>query len=192
MTTNHDSLTVDTWAQVPNERLLAQPWLATVLRWTDQPDLAPTSVADMLSAYDAAGVDRALICGWWGPSGVLISNDEVAATVAEAPERFHGVAAVRELRRAVLELGFVALRVVPWLWNLPPDDRRYYPQYAACVERRVRRIVERGRRAGSTVRRAQNPASDAGAHRVGVHRHAERGRPAAPGVVLPAGRCPGR
>jgi predicted TIM-barrel fold metal-dependent hydrolase len=75
-------------------------------------DLTPASVEDMLSAYDAAGVDRALICGWWGPSGVLIGNDEVAATVARAPDRFHGVAAVdlshpaaavRELKRAVLE-----------------------------------------------------------------------------------------
>ena len=44
------------------------------------------------------------------------------------------VAAVRELRRAVRELGFRALRVLPWLWNLPPDDRRYYPLYAECVE----------------------------------------------------------
>jgi len=23
---------------------------------------------------------------------------------------------------------------VPWLWNLPPSDRRYYPLYAECVE----------------------------------------------------------
>jgi len=30
--------------------------------------------------------------------------------------------AVRELRRAVKELGFRALRVVPWLWSLPPND----------------------------------------------------------------------
>jgi hypothetical protein len=22
----------------------------------------------------------------------------------------------------------------PWLWNLPPSDRRYYPLYAECVE----------------------------------------------------------
>lgn len=44
------------------------------------------------------------------------------------------VAAVRELRRAVQELGFVALRIVPWLWQLPPTDRLYYPLYTACVE----------------------------------------------------------
>jgi hypothetical protein len=23
---------------------------------------------------------------------------------------------------------------VPWLWGLPPDDRRYYPLYSECVE----------------------------------------------------------
>ena len=32
------------------------------------------------------------------------------------------------------DLGFRALRVVPWLWNLPPSDRRYYPLYAECVQ----------------------------------------------------------
>jgi len=42
--------------------------------------------------------------------------------------------AVRELRRAIKEQGFKALRVVPWLWNLPPNDRRYYPLYAECIE----------------------------------------------------------
>jgi predicted TIM-barrel fold metal-dependent hydrolase len=42
--------------------------------------------------------------------------------------------AVRELRRCVRESGFKALRVVPWLWGWPPDDRRYYPLYAECVE----------------------------------------------------------
>ena len=28
----------------------------------------------------------------------------------------------------------VGVRVVPWLWNLPPNDRRYHPVYVACVE----------------------------------------------------------
>lgn len=23
---------------------------------------------------------------------------------------------------------------MPWLWDLPPNDRRYYPIYAACIE----------------------------------------------------------
>ena len=44
------------------------------------------------------------------------------------------VAAVRELRRAVRQLGFKALRVVPWLWKLPPNDKLYYPLYVECIE----------------------------------------------------------
>jgi uncharacterized protein len=92
---------------------------------------------------DEAGVRTGLLCAWWGPQGPLIGNDTVAALVAQHPDRFAGVgsvdlyrpmAAVRELRRCVDQLGFRALRIVPWLWNLPPDDRRYYPRYAECVQ----------------------------------------------------------
>ena len=69
--------------------------------------------------------------------------EQVAGWVAAAPDRLTGIAsvdlrrpmeAVRELRRCVRELGFVGLRLLPWLWELPPDDRRYYPLYAECIE----------------------------------------------------------
>jgi hypothetical protein len=92
---------------------------------------------------DQGGVTVGLTAAWWGPQGALIDNDEVASFVREHPGRLVGVAsvdlarpmqAVRELRRCVRELGFRALRIVPWLWGLPPDDRRYYPLYAECVE----------------------------------------------------------
>jgi predicted TIM-barrel fold metal-dependent hydrolase len=62
------------------------------------------------------------------------------------PEPFAGVGsvplnrpmdAVREVRRCVDDLGFVGIRVVPWLWELPPNDWRYYPIYAECVEQDV-------------------------------------------------------
>ena len=42
--------------------------------------------------------------------------------------------AVRELRRCKKELGFVGVRLLPWLWGLPPNDRRYYPVFAECIE----------------------------------------------------------
>jgi len=42
--------------------------------------------------------------------------------------------AVRELRRYVREHGFVGVRQVQWLWELPTTDRRYYPVFAECVE----------------------------------------------------------
>jgi predicted TIM-barrel fold metal-dependent hydrolase len=133
---------VDTWAQVTTDRFMEQPWLETLLRWTGAPN-SPTSAEATLAAMDRDGVDISLLSAWCGPSGWLISNDEVASTVEVAPERFRGVAtadlrrpmeAVREIRRCVEELGFVAVRTVPWLWDLPPSDRRYYPIYVACIE----------------------------------------------------------
>jgi predicted TIM-barrel fold metal-dependent hydrolase len=133
---------IDVWAQHPNETFMAQPWLSTLLRWTRQEDLQALPPPVTLDAMDAAGVEKSLLCAWSSPGGMLIGNDEVAHMVAAHPDRFAGVAAVdlrdpvaavKELRRAV-DMGMVALRIVPWLWNLPPDDRRYYPLYAACVE----------------------------------------------------------
>lgn len=135
---------IDVWAQVLTPRMAQAPWLATLLRWTgqSQAEVLP-SVADTLRAMDAAGVDMALLSAWHGPQGPLITNDEVEAQIAEAPDRFRGLAtvdltnpmaAVREIRARVENGPFVGVRVVPWLWDLPPNDRRYYPVYAACVE----------------------------------------------------------
>lgn len=41
---------------------------------------------------------------------------------------------VCELRRCVKKLGFVGVRQLPRLWGVPPNDRRYYPIYAECIE----------------------------------------------------------
>jgi predicted TIM-barrel fold metal-dependent hydrolase len=135
---------VDAWMQHPSERFLQEPMFDSLRRWSGGKLGSGEISAELtVAAMDAGGVRLGLLCAWWGPSGPLIGNDEVAALVRRFPDRFAGVAAVdlarpmdavRELRRCVRELGFVALRVVPWLWNLPPDDRRYYPLYAECVE----------------------------------------------------------
>ncbi len=135
---------VDAWMQHPTPRFLAHEAFASLRRWVG--DSLPTEelpLAATIAAMDAGGIDYGLISAWHGPEGPLIGNDEVAAFVAQHPERLGGLAAVdlrdpvravRELRRCVTELGFKGLRAVPWLWGLPPNDRRYYPLYAACVE----------------------------------------------------------
>jgi predicted TIM-barrel fold metal-dependent hydrolase len=136
---------IDVWMQHPTPRFLADDMFASLRRWTGGANLEPVAVpvAATVAAMDEADVSVGLLSAWDGPRGSLISNDEVAGFVAEAPERLRGLAsvdllrpqqAVRELRRAVRDLGFVGLRVVPWLWGLPPNDRRYYPLYAECVE----------------------------------------------------------
>jgi uncharacterized protein len=137
---------VDAWIQHPTARFLREPMFASLLRWTGMdpaalPDQIPHGFT--LGALDAAGVDRALCSAWWGPRGPLLENDEVAALCRAHPERITGIAsvdldrpmaAVRELRRCVRELGFRGLRILPWLWQRPPNDRRYYPLYAECIE----------------------------------------------------------
>ncbi|HEX8102868.1 MAG TPA: amidohydrolase family protein [Solirubrobacteraceae bacterium] len=136
---------VDVWMQHPTPRFLRHDMFASLRRWTGALEVPtePLPIAATVAAMDAAGVGFGLLSAWHGPAGELIGNDEVAGWVAEHPDRFAGLAAVdldrpmaavRELRRCVAELGFRGLRVIPWLWDAPPTDRRYYPLYAACVE----------------------------------------------------------
>jgi hypothetical protein len=135
---------VDAWMQHPTPRLLAHDAFASLRRWVgDALPSEPLPLDATIAAMDAGGIDFGLLSAWHGPEGALIGNDEVAAFVAEHPDRLGGLAAVdlrdpvravRELRRCVTDLGFKGLRVVPWLWGWPPNDRRYYPLYAACVE----------------------------------------------------------
>lgn len=135
---------IDAWMQHPTLRHSNHEMFDSLRRWTGGMVLEePLPVEVTVAVLEAADVEIGLSAAWYGPQGALISNDEVASFVAQSDRRLRGVAgvdlsrpvdAVRELRRAVDELGFVALRVVPWLWGLPPTDRLYYPLYAACVE----------------------------------------------------------
>ena len=117
---------------------------ASLRRWTAKTPLPSEITPEItIASMDAGNVAVGLSAAWCGPHGWMISHEEVAAVASAYPERILGVAsadlsrpmdAVRELRRAVKQLGFKALRIVPWLWNLPPTDRRYYPLFAECIE----------------------------------------------------------
>ena len=113
-----------------------------------------TSVSDglshdaMLEQMDAAGIERALLVatktGRLGlPGSWHLPYDIVAAAVRAHPDRFSGLAGidptegmkgVRELERAVRELGFIGAHMYPHWFELSPDHARWYPFYAKCVE----------------------------------------------------------
>src|SRR3989440_1696327 len=136
---------IDAWMQHPTPRFLGHDMFESLRRWagTEIPTVElPLELT--IAAMDQASVQRGLISAWYGPDGPLITNDEVAGFVARHPDRLVGVAsvdlrqpvvAVRELRRAVHELGFRARRVIPWLWGLPPNDPRSHPLSPRCVGR---------------------------------------------------------
>ena len=120
---------IDAWIQHPSPRMLQHSMFQSLVRWMKMEDI-PESVPIELTvgALDAAGIHQAMVCAWSSPQGFMITNDEVAEFVKSAPDKLVGVAAVdiskpmeavRELRRCVQELGFKALRLLPWLWELP-------------------------------------------------------------------------
>ena len=135
---------IDAWAQHPTLRHAQDPIFESLRRWTKtRPPTEPVPVGLTIAAMDQAGVDTALISAWVAPDKVMISNDEVYEFVSEYPDRLAGVGsvdisrpmrAVAEIRRCVDELGFRAIRVLPWLWDRPPTDRLFYPVYAACCD----------------------------------------------------------
>ena len=139
---------IDAWMQFPNERFLLDPMFESLRRWptawktlAEQPE--NIDVDKIVDTFSSQGVEKLIASAWCGPSGPMITNDEVATAVDRHPDRVVGIAsvdirnpmeAVRELRYYVKNHGFKGLRVLPWLWGLPPDDRRYYPLYAECVD----------------------------------------------------------
>jgi len=135
---------IDAWAQHPTLRHAQDPIFASLHRWNKtEPPTEEIPLTFTIAAMDAANVDKSLISAWQAPNRDMISNDEVAGFVAQHPDRLIGVGsvdiskpmeAVREIRRCVEELGFKAIRVLPWLCDTPPTDRRFYPVYVACCE----------------------------------------------------------
>ena len=134
---------IDAWIQHPTARHSADPIFDSLRRWTRSELNATPNVADTVAVLDEVGISHALTSAWYAPRNVMISNDEVASFVEESGGRLVGVGSVdisrpmeamREIRRCINDLGFKAIRVLPWLWSVPPTDRLFYPVYAACCE----------------------------------------------------------
>ena len=137
---------VDAWAQPATKE--SSEKLPEILRLFKQSGTASVfetglTTDQIIKSMDRAGIQKLMLSAWHRPGQWIHHNDDIAEMVNRYPDRFAGVAAVnlekpveavRELRRAVKELGFKALRVVPWLWNRPPNDKFYFPLYVKCIE----------------------------------------------------------
>ena len=115
-------------------------------------DRAGATVERLTEEADAGAVDRIVLSATAFP-GSSAGNDAVADVVGRFPERLvgcasvdptRGMASVRELRRAVESLGFRGLKLLPFVYDRPPNDAIYYPLYAACVELDVPVLVLTG------------------------------------------------
>ncbi len=102
----------------------------------------------MLRRMDEARIEQAFLIaakiGRLGlPAAYHIPYNLVVEAVKSHPDRFFGLAGidpyegmtgVRELERAVTELGFIGAHVYPHWFELAPDHAKYYPFYTKCVE----------------------------------------------------------
>ena len=136
---------IDAWANPPRKPGQASPLTARLAQLSGTANIREKgySLEQMVSDTDEAGIQTAMLSAWYRPGQKVNENDEVAEIIRQVPGRFYGVAAVNlekpveavhELERAVKELGFKALRVVPWLWNRPPNDKFYFPLYVKCID----------------------------------------------------------
>ncbi|XDD45261.1 amidohydrolase family protein [Leptospira sp. WS39.C2] len=137
---------IDVWAQPPLKQFMDRmPEIHRLAKLSGSSELLNRHVPieELIDIMDQSGTAITLLSAWCRPEGWVINNDEIAEICNRFPNRFKGLAtidlsnplqAVRELDRAVNHLGFVGLRVVPWLWNLPPTDRLYFPLYIKCIE----------------------------------------------------------
>jgi predicted TIM-barrel fold metal-dependent hydrolase len=106
------------------------------------------SLDDMLRRMDAAGIERGFLvatrAGRLGhPACYHLPYELVAKAVTRHPDRFYGMAGldpyegmkgVKELERAVEELGFIGAHFYPHWYELAPDHAKWYPYYAKCCE----------------------------------------------------------
>ncbi|MCI0487744.1 MAG: amidohydrolase family protein [Blastocatellia bacterium] len=137
---------IDAWAQPAFKEMFERlPEIVRLFKQSGTAHILEKGVSpeEMVRMMDEAGIETVLLSAWHRPGRSIISNDTIAEIIHRFPGRFAGVAAVdlekpfeavRELERAVTELGFKALRVVPWLWSRPPNDKFYFPLYVKCIE----------------------------------------------------------
>ncbi|GFF30192.1 2-amino-3-carboxymuconate-6-semialdehyde decarboxylase [Aspergillus udagawae] len=108
---------------------------------------------ELVALMDAAGVSKICLCAWYRPGQAVFSNEEVAQFTRAYPDRFIGIAGVnlhdpvkyvQEVEKYVKVEGFKGVRVVPWLWNLPPTDKHYWPLYVKCIELNIPFLTQVG------------------------------------------------
>jgi predicted TIM-barrel fold metal-dependent hydrolase len=104
---------------------------------------------EIIKEMDEAGVEIGVASSFKWLDTWIVDNDENAAYVRQAPDRFIGaftvdirdpMPAMREFRRAIEELGMKIFRLEPYQYGdgrttaPPPTHRMYWPFYVACCE----------------------------------------------------------
>jgi predicted TIM-barrel fold metal-dependent hydrolase len=96
------------------------------------------SIEQMIEIMDRCGVEKSVLS--LRPEN---PSPDVLSFVRARPDRFvlaayvdprRGMTALRALASVVKDEPVVLARIVPFMVNLPPDDKACYPVYAKCIE----------------------------------------------------------
>ena len=104
------------------------------------------TVEEMLGEFDETGVEKLVILGWDAETTTglpKVPNDYIAKIVETHPDRLIGFAsvdphkghiAVKELDRAIRDLGLKGLKLHQIAQAFYPNDHRFYPIFEKAVE----------------------------------------------------------
>ena len=104
-------------------------------RLSERAEKAVVPLPQFIGQLDEAGIE-------WGVIDAD-SHEKTAEIVSRYPDRFIGVAvvdpregmkAVRELERAVKDLGLKCFYATPFRFGIRANDKKFYPLYAKAVE----------------------------------------------------------
>ena len=132
---------IDTFVNVNMGSVERPQWLVRVAEdYFNRTDaiFKDIEIPELIEAMDRAGVEKCVIT-----TDAERPAEHVLAFPRAHPDRFvlslaldptHGMAALRALEHLVRNEPVVLARITPFMINLPPDDRVYYPVYAKCID----------------------------------------------------------
>ena len=155
---------IDAWVNVNMGSAERPAWLVRVAEdYFGRADaiFKDISIVEMIETMDRCGVEKAVVT-------IVAENpsEEVLRFAKERPDRFvlsayldprNGMAGLRALEAVVRDHPVVLARVTPFMVDLPPNDRVYYPLYAKCIELGIAISVNTGIPGPPAPGRCQDP-----------------------------------
>jgi predicted TIM-barrel fold metal-dependent hydrolase len=132
---------IDTWVNVNMGSVERPEWLVRVAEdYFDRSAeiFKDISVEQLIDDMDRAGVEKCIVTTNAEDPDRRIMDfpqrhpDRFALSLSMDPRR--GMPVLRALETMVRNEPVVLARITPFMINLPPDDRVYYPVYAKCIE----------------------------------------------------------
>lgn len=125
------------------------------------PGLSP--LEEFIKDMDKAGVDKAVLLPIDAETtwNYKIPNEYIAKTVQRFPDRFVGFASVdpnkgrkgvSELEEAIKSLQLKGLKLVPYLQEFYPNDKKVYPLYEKAVELDIPILTHTGQTYGFPIK----------------------------------------